>query len=93
MMNFLFKNHRQALSSFATISLLQVPADECAKVGEILGLRVVLNEFVGYVTLTKLNAEKAISDRAFTIASYALCGFANISSIAIQIGGIQRREY
>ncbi len=52
----------------------------------MLGERIVLNEFIGYVSLTSSNT--VISERAFAIATYALCGFANFSSIAIQVGGI-----
>jgi len=46
----------------------------------------VLNEFIGYLSLAKL--KDTIDPRSFTIATYALCGFANFASIAIQIGGI-----
>jgi CNT family concentrative nucleoside transporter len=66
--------------------LLGVPAKDCVKIGEILGERIVLNEFIGYLTLT--NPKTAIDPRSFILATYALCGFANFSSIAIQIGGI-----
>ena len=55
-------------------------------VGMLLGKKTILNEFVAYVDLSGLKGE--ISQRSFTIATYALCGFANFSSIAIQIGGI-----
>src|SRR2546423_14915248 len=66
--------------------IMGVPAKDCQLVGQVLGERVVLNEFIGYVSLSK---EKALLDpRSFTLATYALCGFANFSSIAIQIGGI-----
>jgi CNT family concentrative nucleoside transporter len=70
--------------------LIGVPWKDCGFVGGILGERVVLNEFVGYLDLS--NFVKAhpggIDPRSITLASYALCGFANFSSIAIQIGGI-----
>jgi CNT family concentrative nucleoside transporter len=66
--------------------LMGVPWKDCQAVGGILGERIVLNEFVGYLDLA---AQKpALDPRSFTIATYALCGFANFSSIAIQIGGI-----
>jgi len=68
--------------------LMGVPGKDCLLVGQILGERVVLNEFVGYLDLTNPATAKALDPRSFTIATYALCGFANISSIAIQIGGI-----
>jgi CNT family concentrative nucleoside transporter len=67
--------------------LMGVPAHDTAAVGQILGERVVLNEFVGYSDLTTNFATK-LDPRSFTIATYALCGFANFSSIAIQVGGI-----
>ncbi len=68
--------------------LIGVPWADCQKVGEVLGTRIVLNEFVGYLSLADLQKTGAIGDRSFTLATYALCGFANFSSIAIQIGGI-----
>jgi concentrative nucleoside transporter, CNT family len=68
--------------------LMGVPAHDCVKVGQILGERVVLNEFVGYLDLTANAQTLALDPRSFTIATYALCGFANFSSIAIQVGGI-----
>jgi len=63
-----------------------VPAPDCLKIGQILGERIVLNEFIGYLSLT--GPDTQVSERAFNIATYALCGFANFSSIAIQVGGI-----
>jgi CNT family concentrative nucleoside transporter len=67
--------------------LMGVPVKDIFAVGQILGERVVLNEFVGYLDLTTNFATK-LDPRSFTIATYALCGFANFSSIAIQVGGI-----
>ncbi len=66
--------------------MMGVPFKDCKIIGQILGERIVLNEFIAYVTLTQNKAN--IDPRSFTIATYALCGFANFSSIAIQIGGI-----
>ena len=68
--------------------LMGVPSQDCVKVGQILGERIVLNEFVGYLDLTSNVKEMALDPRSFMIATYALCGFANFSSIAIQVGGI-----
>ncbi len=68
--------------------LMGVPVQDCVKIGQILGERVVLNEFVGYLDLTTNVKQLALDPRSFTIATYALCGFANFSSIAIQVGGI-----
>jgi CNT family concentrative nucleoside transporter len=66
--------------------LMGVPVKDCGVVGQALGERIVLNEFVGYLGLAKQQA--ALDPRSFTLATYALCGFANFASIAIQIGGI-----
>lgn len=68
--------------------LMGVPSKDCLAIGQILGERIVLNEFVGYLSLTGNAKELMLDDRSFMIATYALCGFANFSSIAIQIGGI-----
>jgi CNT family concentrative nucleoside transporter len=68
--------------------LMGVPAQDCFNVGQILGERVVLNEFVGFLDLTANAKQLALDPRSFTIATYALCGFANFASIAIQVGGI-----
>ncbi len=70
--------------------LIGVPWPDCPFIGRILGERVVLNEFVGYLDLSNyVKAHPgAVDQRSVTLASYALCGFANFSSIAIQIGGI-----
>jgi CNT family concentrative nucleoside transporter len=66
--------------------LMGVPAKDCLAIGQILGERVVLNEFIGYLDLTRSASQ--FDPRSFTLATYALCGFANFSSIAIQVGGI-----
>ncbi|MEP7014929.1 MAG: nucleoside transporter C-terminal domain-containing protein [Verrucomicrobiota bacterium] len=66
--------------------LMGIAAKDCQLVGQVLGERVVLNEFIGYLSLSQ--GKPQLDPRSFTIATYALCGFANFSSIAIQIGGI-----
>ena len=66
--------------------LLGVPWSESMIVGKLLGEKTVLNEFVAYVHLAKDGS--LLSDRTMIICSYALCGFANFSSIGIQLGGI-----
>lgn len=63
-----------------------VPAEDAKTVGNLLGTKIAINEFIGYIELAK--ARETLSDRSVVIATYALCGFANLSSIAIQIGGI-----
>ncbi|HZR27647.1 MAG TPA: nucleoside transporter C-terminal domain-containing protein [Terriglobales bacterium] len=72
---------------FAPVAwLIGVPWKDCGAVGNLLGTRMVINELYAY---TLLGAQKATLDpRSFTIATFALCGFANFSSIGIQIGGI-----
>ncbi len=72
---------------FAPIAwLLGVKYNDCATVGNLLGERLILNEFVAYVDLGKIG--NTLAPRSFVIATYALCGFANLSSVAIQVGGI-----
>ncbi len=70
--------------------LMGIPWKDCGFIGQVLGERVVLNEFVGYLDLSRYVAAHpgSLDGRSVTLASYALCGFANFSSIAIQIGGI-----
>lgn len=69
--------------------VMGVPVNDCLAVSTLLGEKLVLNEFVAYVHLAEnIGSAHPMSERAMTIASYALCGFANLSSIAIQIGGI-----
>jgi concentrative nucleoside transporter, CNT family len=63
-----------------------VPLSEAIAVGSLIGQKIVANEFVAYVALTEMRVD--LSERSVLIATYALCGFANFSSIAIQIGGI-----
>ena len=66
--------------------LIGVPTKDCLMVGQILGERIVLNEFIGYLSLAKV--KDTLDPRSVTLLTYALCGFANFASIAIQIGGI-----
>ena len=72
---------------FAPVAwLLGVRYNDCATIGSLLGTRLVLNEFIAFQALGPLRPQ--LDPRSFVIATYALCGFANLSSIAIQIGGI-----
>ncbi len=68
--------------------LMGVPWKDCQAVGEILGQRIVLNEFIGYLALGDHIKAGTLDERSVRLTTYALCGFANFSSIAIQIGGI-----
>lgn len=66
--------------------LIGVPWHDCHAIGNLLGTRMALNEVVAYI---QLGAEKAtLAPRSFTIGTFALCGFANLGSIGMQIGGI-----
>jgi concentrative nucleoside transporter, CNT family len=72
---------------FAPIAwLIGIPWHDAAAVGNLLGTRMVLNEFVAFAQLGTMKG--SLDPRTFTIATFALCGFANFSSIGIQIGGI-----
>jgi concentrative nucleoside transporter, CNT family len=72
---------------FAPIAwLMGVPWSDCLTVGTLLGKKLILNEFVAYLDLRESMGQ--MSERAVIISTYALCGFANFSSIAIQVGGI-----
>jgi CNT family concentrative nucleoside transporter len=68
--------------------LMGVSWAESPQVGTLIGIKTAVNEFVGYVEMEKMVAAGQLSPRAQAIATYALCGFSNFSSIAIQIGGI-----
>ncbi len=72
---------------FAPVAwIMGVPWKDAGTIGDLLGTRLVLNEFVAFLKLGPMKA--SLDPRSFVIATYALCGFANFSSIAIQIGGI-----
>jgi len=72
---------------FAPVAwVIGIPWRDCPIVGNLLGTRMVLNELVAFSMLGPQRA--ALDPRSFTIATFALCGFANLSSIGIQIGGI-----
>ena len=68
--------------------VMGVPWKDALDVGNFLGIKVAVNEFVAYAELSKAIDAATLSPRAITISTYALCGFANFSSIGIQIGGI-----
>ncbi len=73
--------------AFAPVAwLLGVPWKDAAAIGQLLGERLVTNEFIAFIDLGKIR--ETLDHKSFTIATFALCGFANFSSIAIQVGGI-----
>jgi CNT family concentrative nucleoside transporter len=72
---------------FAPVAwVIGIPWHDCRAIGNLLGTRMVLNELVAFSMLGPQRA--ALDPRSFTIATFALCGFANLSSIGIQLGGI-----
>ncbi len=71
--------------------LIGVGQQDMISVGQLLGEKTIINEFQAYITFGKMKAEGLISDpKSILITTYALCGFANIASIGIQIGGISQ---
>jgi CNT family concentrative nucleoside transporter len=70
------------------LAWLMGAGDDAHALATLMGTSVVATEFVAYLDLSKLIEAKTISPHASTIAIYALCGFANLPSIAIQIGGL-----
>jgi CNT family concentrative nucleoside transporter len=81
---------KQILGAFFSIFAfaMGVPWAEASQVGGLLGTKMVINEFVAYSDLSAMIKAGLLSKKALTIVSFALCGFANFSSIAIQVGGI-----
>lgn len=77
-----------ALAGWPLAWVMGVPTAECWAVGRLIGVKTVLNEFVAYLQMADMMNKGELSYRSVVIASYALSGFANFSSIAIQIGGI-----
>ena len=74
---------------FAPIAfVVGIPWAEATQVGSLIGTKLVLTEYIAYINLAELTAAQALSDRTIFMATFALCGFANFTSIAIQIGGI-----
>ncbi len=74
---------------FAPVAwLVGVPLEDCLLVGRLLGIKVIFNEFISYQEMQQMAQAGALSPRSFTIATYALCSFANFGSLAILIGGI-----
>ncbi len=68
--------------------IMGVPPSESMQVGSLMGTKMVINEFVAYSDLSPMIQQGVLSAKSIVIASFALCGFANFSSIAIQLGGI-----
>lgn len=68
--------------------LVGIPAGDLVDFGSLLGTKVVLNEFVAYLELSDMISQGILDPKTIVMATFALCGFANFSSIAIQIGGI-----
>ncbi|HBL18807.1 MAG: hypothetical protein A2X36_15635 [Elusimicrobia bacterium GWA2_69_24] len=74
------------------VLLMGVPRQDLFHVGSLLGTKLAVNEFVAYAQLSELIKAGAVSPKAGIMATYMLCGFANFSSVGIQIGGISALE-
>jgi CNT family concentrative nucleoside transporter len=93
---FLIENYGQPLSMQLIFGIILqylaiaigVPNADALRFGSLIGTKVVLNEFVAYLDLASILKSHLMSEKGILMATYALCGFANFSSIAIQIGGI-----
>jgi concentrative nucleoside transporter, CNT family len=91
----LIQNFKQPLSIQLLFGLvlqfvglaIGVPWNDALNFGSLIGTKVFLNEFVAYLDLSKLIVQNQLSDKAAMMASYALCGFANFASMALQISG------
>ncbi|MDA0682810.1 MAG: NupC/NupG family nucleoside CNT transporter [Bacteroidetes bacterium] len=68
--------------------LIGIPSQDVVQFGSLLGTKIIANEFVAYLNLAGAITDGSLSPKTITMATFALCGFANLSSIAIQIGGI-----
>lgn len=68
--------------------IIGIASDEVLYIGQLLGEKTILNEFVAYSSLGEMKRSGILSERSIIIAAYALCGFANFASVGIQIGGI-----
>ncbi|MBB6610459.1 Na+ dependent nucleoside transporter domain-containing protein [Pontibacter sp. Tf4] len=68
--------------------IMGVPWVDTLQVGSLLGQKTAINEFVAYLDLANMKAAGTLTDKSVIMATYALCGFSNFSSIAIQVGGI-----
>ena len=68
--------------------IIGVPWKEALDVGSLMGIKLAVNEFVAYLKMSDVVAAGQLSTKSIVIATYALCGFANFASVAIQIGGL-----
>lgn len=75
-----------AFSPFAW--LIGIESQDCRAAGELLGLRMISNEFIAYQGLIEMQSAGQLNERSITLLTYALCGFANFGSIGVQLGGI-----
>lgn len=68
--------------------LIGIPAQDITLIGRLLGEKIIMTEFIGYVSLSELKSAGMLEPKSIIMATYMLCGFANFASIGIQIGGI-----
>ena len=72
------------------VFLLGVPKEDTTVVAQLLGTKISLNEFIAYIDLSKILSTGILTEKSIAIATFLLCGFANFSSIAIQVGGLSQ---
>lgn len=72
------------------IYLLGVPKEDIGTIAQLFGTKISLNEFVAYIDFTKVLSETTLNQKSIAIGTFILCGFANFSSIAIQVGGLSQ---
>jgi len=77
-----------ALAFKPLVFCMGIPLKDIAPVSELMGIKTVFNEFLGYLKMSEMIRSNMLTPRSVTIATYALCGFANFGSLAILIGGI-----
>ncbi|KAB7494798.1 Solute carrier family 28 member 3 [Armadillidium nasatum] len=68
--------------------MMGIQWSDCFEVGQLLGLKIIVNEFVAYEKLSEFMSDGTLSERSESIATFAICGFGNISSIGIMMGGL-----
>ena len=72
------------------VYLLGIPKNDISTVAQLLGTKISLNEFVAYIDFSKIVAQHSLNPKTIAITTFLLCGFANFSSIAIQVGGLSQ---
>lgn len=68
--------------------LMGTPLEDCWAMGRLLGVKTALNEFVAYIEMIELQKQGLLQERSIALATYALCGFSNVSSMGVVIAGL-----